>query len=95
MMDWDKTRATFRTMFEDVRTAGIINIGVPVPEADWEYLVTLEDDDSLLMIIKGDFIQESSKSGWLHFGAYEARELAAILLGFADSSDARKGGESR
>ena len=95
MMDWDKTRATFEMLFEDVHTSGIINIQVPVPEADWHYTVTLEDDDSLLMIIKGDFIQESSKSGWLHFGSYEARELAAILLGFADASDARKERESR
>lgn len=95
-MDWNKTRETFRTLFADTHTAGIINIQVPVPEADWHYIATLEDDDSLLLVIKGDFIQESSKSGWLHFGAYEARELASILLGFADASEARmKKGEDQ
>ena len=96
MRDWNKVRETFRTLFADRSTAEMINIEVPVAEMDWDYTVTLEGDDSLMMIIKGDFIQESSKSGWIYFGAYEARELASILLGFADASEARmKKGEDQ
>ncbi len=94
-MDWNKTRETFRTLFADTRTAGMININVPVPETDWNYTTTLEDDDSLLMVIEGDVIRASDKTAWLHFSAYDAREMAAILLGFADASDARKNGDDR
>ena len=95
MMDWDKTRNTFRTLFADQSTAEMINIQVPVAEMDWDYTVTLENDDSLQIVIKGDCFRESDKTTWIYFGAYEARELAAILLGFADASDARKERESR
>ena len=53
MMDWDKTRNTFRTLFADQGTAEMINIQVPVAEMDWDYTVTLENDDSLQIVIKG------------------------------------------
>lgn len=94
-MDWNKTRETFRTLFADTNTAGMININVPVPETDWNYTTTLEDDDNLLMVIEGDVIRVSDKTAWLHFSSYDAREMAAILLGFADASDARKNGDGR
>lgn len=94
-MDWNKTRETFRTLFADTNTAGMININVPVAEMDWDYTVTLENDDSLQIVIKGDCFRESDKTAWIYFGAYEAREMAAILLGFADASDARKNGDGR
>ena len=53
-MDWNKTRETFRTLFADQGTAEMINIQVPVAEMDWDYTVTLENDDSLQIVIKGD-----------------------------------------
>lgn len=94
-MDWEKTRATFKTIFADTQTAEMINIQVPVAEMDWDYTVTLENDDSLQIVIKGDCFRESDKTAWIYFGAYEAREMAAILLGFADASNARKNGDDR
>ena len=94
-MDWDKIRATFEMLFDDTDAAGMVNIEVPVPEAEWDYTVTLENDDSLQMIIKGDFFRRSDETGWIYFGSHDARQLAAILLGFADASDARKERESR
>lgn len=65
MMDWDKTRNTFRILFADQGTAEMINIQVPVAEMDWDYTVTLENDDSLQIVIKGDFFRESDKTAWL------------------------------
>lgn len=94
-MNWEKTRATFKTIFADTQTAEMINIQVPVAEMDWDYTVTLENDDSLQIVVKGDCFRESDKTAWIYFGAYEAREMAAILLGFADASDARKNGDGR
>lgn len=102
MMDWDKTRATFEMLFDDVDTSEMVNTVVPVAECDWHYTVTLESEDSLQIVFEGagvqfhhDMTDRANSSAWLFFGSYEARQLAAILLGFADASDARKKRESR
>ena len=95
MSDWQQNRGTWRLFFGNESVASGVNIQVPIAEADWDYTVTLETENSLQIVISGDVHRESDNTSWLHFGAYEARELAAILLGFADASDARKGGESQ
>jgi len=64
------------------------NLEIPVPESDFNYVATLADQHSLQIVFEGkNIIRESDKTTWIYLGPYEARQMAAILLGFADSCD--------
>ena len=89
MIDWNKCRETFATFFGHIEVAEMVNLEIPVPDADWHYTATLADDESLQLVIAGkDIVRDSDKTTWIYFDPHDARKLAALLLGFADAIEA-------
>jgi hypothetical protein len=88
MPNWGKCQSTFQNYFSNIEVAEMSNLEIPVPESDFNYVATLADQHSLQIVFEGkNIIRESDKTTWIYLGPYEARQMAAILLGFADSCD--------